>query len=526
MKKKVMSLLEQFSKSMVQPIMYVGVIGMIMIFGVLLTNKTLLDVLPFLQWGPIQFIGNLIYQAVMAIINNLGLLFVVGLSTAFAKKEKHSAAIVGLLSYLVFLTSNNIGLKTFNMLITPSEMGFYGTGQAQVLGIQVLDMGVFSGIILGCIVGYVFNRTNHVQIKNPVFQMISGVRFSFFVMIFVSMFLGSISVWVWPYVQDLINALTGVISKTNEFGLFLFSFLERLLVPTGLHHLVYTPFLFTEVGGVQTIGGQTFSGAYAVVMAELNNPSIPFSDSIYYMMAMGFTKMFAYIGIGLAFIYTAHKKNRAKTIALIIPLMITASIASITEPLDFLFVFVSPLLYFIHAVLAGIFIVLLKLFSVTAMSGGLLNSVIMNVVLGVEKTSYPMYFLLGALQIVAYFVIFSFLIKKLKLKTPGREDDVNAVQIAKPSSEQAMPQAQGALEEVDVENIVNGLGGKDNINEVENCFTRLRVNVKDAEQINDNLLKQYPNSGIVKKNNDIQIIYGLQVPEVRKAVDAYLEKQK
>ncbi|KAA0948696.1 PTS glucose transporter subunit IIBC [Sporosarcina sp. ANT_H38] len=526
MKKKIMSLLEQFSKTMVQPIMYVGVVGMIMIIGVLLTNQTLLGVLPFLQWGPIQLVGNLIYQAVMTIINNLGILFVVGLSAAFAKKEKHSAAVIGLLSYLVFLTANNVSLNTFKMIITPNEFtGLSGTGQAEVLGFQVLDMGVFSGIILGCVVGYIFNRTNHVQIKNPMFQMLSGVRFSFFVMIFVSLFMGWVAIWTWPYLQNGINGLTGVISRTNEFGLFLFGFLDRLLVPTGLHHLVYTPFLFTEVGGVQTINGQTYSGAYAIVMAELKDASLPFTDSIYYMMAMGFTKMFAYIGIGLAFIYTAFKQNRARTITLIVPLMITASVASITEPLDFLFVFVSPLLYLVHSILAGVFIVLLKLFGVTAMSGGLLNSVIMNVVLGVEKTNYPIYFLLGALQIVVYFVLFSFIIKKLNLKTPGREVDANAVQIIKPSSE--VKKSQEAVSEgIDAENIVNGLGGKDNIIEVDNCFTRLRVSVKDVEQINDDLLNGYPNSGIVKKNNDIQIIYGLGVPEIRNAVQTYLENNK
>lgn len=521
-----MSILEQFSKTMVQPIMYVGVIGMIMIIGVLLTNQTLVGVLPFLEWGPIQLVGNLIYQGVMTVINNLGILFVVGLSAAFAKKEKHSAAVIGLLSYLVFLTANNVSLKTFERIITPNEFtGLAGSGQAEVLGFQVLDMGVFSGIILGCIVGYIFNRTNHVQIKNPMFQMLSGVRFSFFVMIFVSLFMGWASIWTWPYLQNGINGLTGVISRTNEFGLFLFGFLDRLLVPTGLHHLVYTPFLFTEAGGVQTINGQTFSGAYAVVMAELNDPSVPFSDSIYYMMAMGFTKMFAYIGIGLAFIYTAFKQNRAKTITLIIPLMITASVASITEPLDFLFVFVSPLLYFIHAVLAGVFIVLLKLFSVTAMSGGLLNSVIMNVVLGVEKTSYPMYFLLGALQVIVYFVIFSFMIKKFNLKTPGREDIENTVQVAKPSSK-VTHSREVTNGDIDVESIVNGLGGIENINDIDNCFTRLRVNVKDVEQVSDDILNRYPNSGIVKKNNDIQVIYGMHVPEIRNAVQVYVENNK
>lgn len=520
MQKKVMSLLANFSKSIVQPIMYVGVAGMIMVIGVLLTNTTLKEVLPFMNWWPIQLVGDLIYQSIMAIINNLGVIFVVGLSAAFAKKEKHSAAIIGLISYIVFLTANNISLKTFDMIATPKEqLGLFGTGQAEVLGIQVLDMGVFSGIILGCVVGYLFNRTNHVQIKNPMFQLFSGVRFSFFILFVASLFLGWGFVWVWPLIQNMINALTGVIADSGEFGLFLFGFLERFLVPTGLHHLLYTPFLYTEVGGVLTMGGQTFSGAYPVVMAEINNPSVPFSDSIYYMMAMGFTKMFGYIGIGLAFIYTAHKNNRTKTITLIVPLIITASLASITEPIDFLFIFVSPLLFFIHSLLAGIFIVLLKIFGVTAMSGGLINSLIMNVVIGVEKTNYPVFFALGVLQIILYFVIFTFIIKKFKLKTPGREAEV------KNDEEQTKDKAETESNKgsIDAESIVKGLGGKGNIDEVDNCFTRLRVNVIDVQQINEDIINKFPNSGIVKKSNNIQIIYGLQVGEVRKAVDEFIE---
>ncbi len=162
-------------------------------------------------------------------------------------------------------------------------------------------------------------------------------------------------------------------------------FLERILVPTGLHHLIYTPFQFSDLGGVLKVGADTVSGAYAIVMTEMNLPVERFSDSIYYM-ATGFTKMFGYIGIGAAFIYTAYKQNKKKVKATVIPLIITAVLASVTEPLDFMFVFCAPLLFFVHAVIAGLFIALLKIFDVTALCGGnLLVSIIMNTTVGVEK---------------------------------------------------------------------------------------------------------------------------------------------
>lgn len=513
MKQKIMGAMEKFAKAMVQPLMYLSVAGMVMILGVLLTNSTITNALPFLKWWPIQLIGNLIYQCVMVIINNLGTVFCVGIAAALAKKDKHQAAMIGLLSYFMFLMANNVTLSTFHMLKEANGMlGLVGTGQSSVLGIQVLDTGVFGGIILGCICGGVFNRTKHITFKSAMMQIYSGVRFSFFCMMIVSIAFGWGAVFIWPFVQNIITSLTNVISETGNFGLFLYGFLERLLIPTGLHHLVYTPFQFTDVGGVINAGGQTIAGAYPIVMYEMNNPEIiKFSESIYYM-ATGFVKTFGYIGIGLAFYYTAYKQNKNKIAATLIPLVLTACLANITEPIDFLFAFAAPLLFFVHACIAGLFIMLLKVFSVTAMtSGGLINSIIMNIVMGPTKTNYPIYFVLGILMILTYFLVFSFLIKKFKLHTPGRENEVieqqEAVQIE---------------ESINVESIIRGLGGKENINEVENCFTRLRVNVKDMKVVDDDIINQVKNSGIVKKGNDIQIIYGLQVPQICGAVQEIL----
>lgn len=518
MKEKVLNALENFSKAMVQPLMYLSVAGMIMVVGVLMTNNVLAGFLPFLKWAPIQILGKLIYEGVMIIINNLSVIFAVGIPAVIAKKDKQQAGLIGLLSYLIYLKSSNVLLSAMDKLAEPSEMlGLIGTGQAEILGIQCVDMSVFGGIIMGCLVGYVFNRTCHKRFDGAL-QIYSGVRFSFLVMFFVSVGFGVVSNFVWPVAQQGIAALANLIKSSGTFGLFLYGFLERLLIPTGLHHLVYTPFQFSDLGGVLQVGDKTVAGAYAIVMTEMQMPIERFSDSIYYM-AIGFTKMFGYIGIGAAFIHTAYKENKKRVRATIIPLVITACLASVTEPLDFMFIFCAPLLYVSHAVIAGLFIALLKICDVTAFCGGnLLASAIMNLTAGVEKTHWPVMFLLGAIQIVVYFVLFSFLIKKFNYKTPGREDTA----AAEDTSKDKEPAAAVNLA-TDVASIVEGLGGKGNINTVENCFTRLRVNVKDIALIKEDLINKAPNSGIVKKGNDIQIIFGLQVPDVRKAVEDYLE---
>jgi len=381
------------------------------------------------------------------------------------------------------------------------------------MGLQVVDMSVFGGILLGCLVGWVFNKTCEKQFGGAM-QIYSGVRFSFACVVAVSIAFGAVSNVVWPVIQNGISAMADFIKRTDIFGLFVYGFLERFLIPTGLHHLVYTPFQFTDLGGVLNLGETVVAGAYPIVITELQM-GVPFSDSIYYMV-IGFTKMFGYIGIGAAFIHTAYPHNKKRTIATIVPLVVTACLAAITEPLDFLFIFVAPVLYVLHACIAGLFIALLKICGVTAFCGGnLLASVLMNLSAGVERTKWPVMLALGILQILVYFFLFSFLIKKFNYKTPGREDDLTET-----GKDKTPARTWGGSE--DAKNVVDGLGGKDNISTVGNCITRLRVNVKDVALVNDERINKVPNSGIIRKGNDIQIVFGLQVADVRKSVEDYL----
>lgn len=544
MKEKVMGSLEKFAKAMVQPLSYLSAAGILIVVGVLITNNTIKGVLPFLQWAPIQSLGQLIYNAVMGIINNLSVIFVIGIPAALAKNEKHKAALIGFMTYLMYLISSNTLLNLTGTLAEQQPMlGLYGTGQAMILGIQCVDMSVFGGIILGCLVGWVFNRTFEKRFKGAM-QIYSGANFSLICLVFVAILFAILANNIWPVVQGWISALGGVIKSTGAFGIFLYGFLERILLPTGLHHLVYTPFQFSDMGGVLQMGENAVVGAYPIVMAEMNMPTEAladghFSESIYYM-SIGFTKMFGYIGIGAAFIYTAYPENRKKTASTIIPLVVTACFASITEPIDFMFLFAAPLLYFLHACIAGLFMALLKIFGVVALwNANLLTSILTNIANADKTVRMPLMWLLGALQIVVYFVVFSFLIKKFNYHTPGREGDplpagavskadtaASAKKVAAPkAAAAAAPAGTVALEGGGTAmDIIEGLGGKDNINTVENCITRLRVNLKDPSLIKEELINRTENKGIVKKGSDIQIIYGLQVADVRRAVEEQLGK--
>lgn len=517
--KRFKSVLEKFAKVMVQPLMYLSVAGIIMVVGVLLTNDAVRGMLPFLDWYPIQLFANLIYNCIFAIINNLSVVFAVGIAAALAKKDKHHAALIGLMSYLMYLVASNT-ILTMNATLADATgaFGLMGSGQSEILGIQNVDMNVFGGIIVGLLTGNVYNKTSSKRFKGAM-QIYSGPNFTFGVMVFVMIGFGLVSTYLWPYAQLGISFLTTFIKDSGDFGLFIYGFLDRILLPTGLHHLVYMPFMFTDVGGVLQLGETTVVGAYPIMATEIKMGVDAFSSSIYYM-ATGFTKMFGYIGIGAAFIFTAKKEKKAQTRAMIIPLVITAAIASITEPIDFMFAFVAPLLYFVHSVISGLFIALLSILKITAVSGGnIITSSITNIMLGAELTNYPMFFLLGAIQIAVYFFVFTGLIRLFNYKTPGREDD----EVADVNSKQENLVAIDSSK-INVKNIVEGLGGKNNILSVENCFTRLRVSLKDINLLNDDFINTTPNSGIVKKGNDVQIIYGLQVPEIRNAVDSFLSK--
>ena len=528
MKQKIMGAMENFSKAMVQPLMFLSAAGILIVIGVLLTNSTITNFLPFLQWAPIQTLGKLLYHAAMAMINPLNLLFVIGLPAAFAKNDKHKAALLGLVTYLMYLVSSNTLLTLTDSLAAEQPMiGLYGTGQAKILGIQCVDMSVFGGIILGCIVGWVYNRTCQKRFKGAM-QIFAGANYSYVWLLFTAIVFALVTNTVWPIVQSGISALGSVIKSTGAFGIFLYGFLERLLLPTGLHHLVYTPFQFSDLGGVLQLGETTIVGAYPIVVAEMSMPVEQFSDSIYYT-SIGFTKMFGYFGIGAAFIYTAYPENRKKTAAIILPLVISACLSSITEPIDFMFIFAAPLLYLVHSVIAGLFMAMLKAFDVVALwNGNLLGSILTNIANADKTNRMWLMWVLGLLQIVVYFVVFSFLIKKFKFHTPGREGEPqgsgSATILSSAVGEDEVKVKTSTGSDEMAMNIIQGLGGKNNIKSIENCITRLRVSLADPSLLNEDLINKTDNRGIVKKGNDIQVIYGMQVAEVRQAVEEQLAK--
>lgn len=509
MKEKLMKSMQSFSKAMVQPIMFLSVIGVITILGVLTTNPNVVSKLPFLANDFIRIPGTMIYEAMLFVINNLAIIFCVGIAAAIGKEEKAESSLVALMTYFVYLVSSNQFLKLTNRLVPVEKL--MGSGQTVTLGLQVVDTGVFAGILLGIIIGLIHRKAVHKNF-NGALALYSGTRLTLILSILVTIIFSIVLCLGWPFVQLAIGKLTLYIANSGVIGLFSFGFLDRILIPTGLHHLVYTPFYFSELGGTIEVAGQTIAGVIPIAMTEMRNPEVlKFSQSILYTTT-GLAKVFGLPGAALAMYHCAKKENKNKVKGILLPAVLTAVLVGITEPLEFAFLFCAPLLFVCHAIFTGLAMVILSILNVTSNgSAGIINFFVTNVIAGVEKTGWPTYVLVGVIAFALYYFSFKFLIKKFNLKTPGRE--IEEV-------------VDGEIKLLDLGSkaltIIEGLGGKENIESVENCFTRLRVNVKNIGLVDEKIINKISNNGIVKKGNNIQIIYGLQVQTMRKAVDKTL----
>ncbi|OJF91607.1 PTS transporter subunit EIIC [Alkalibacterium sp. 20] len=525
MKERIMDTMQNFSKAMFIPVLILPIAGILIAIGNLFTNARLLEVVPFLDNPVTTGFGTILSGSLVSILVNLGLVFSVGLAVGLANKKKSEAGFIALLGYLVFINAMNGFMGIQGMLI---EGDLQGTGQTMVLGVQILDMGVFLGIFLGIVTALVHNRFADKEFNNA-FQIYGGSRFVFIVLIPVVVLLAILFTSIWPFFQSGISSLGILINQSGNFGLFLYGALERLLIPTGLHHLVYTPFLYTELGGIAEVGGEIFEGARNIYFAEIANADGGLLAPSVIWDARGISKMFGLIGACLAMYHRAKPENKAKARAILIPAAVTSFIAGVTEPIEFAFMFVAPLLFVVHAGLSGLSMVVLNLFNVRAIGpNGFIDFLLYNVPLGTERTGWPMYIAVGLVFFAIYYFLFRFLISMFNYKTIGREDEGGETRLYSKKDYQEK-QAQGGEPASDLglaQTIITALGGDENIQTVNNCYSRLRLTLLDPDKVNEGLLTgETGASGVMKRGQNVQVVYGLQVNKIRKAVDTVLNRE-
>ena len=522
MKGKFMKSANVFSRAIIQPVMFMAVTGIILSVCAILK----LDLMPTI----FKDTGNFIYNILSSgMIGQLSCIFCVGIATALAKpKYKTDAAILGIVTYLIFLFANNSWLQLTHRLAKPQNM---------VFGVQVTDMGVFLGIILGILVGWMVNKWGNIKLHKYL-SPYAGTKSVYIILVFVTILFAIVITYVWPAINTLIEDIVKVMSTTGSIGFFLYGLLNRLLLPVGLHHFLWMPLFYTPLGGTAKIAGKLYTGAFNIWLAELGNPShiTAMHPSIGYLSNFGSISL--PIGIAFAFWKMATPKNRQKVAAILIPTVTTAFLAGVTEPLEFMFLFLSPILWLAHAVVYGISLFLTNLVGIDIQFDTGINMIINSFAFPARlghQYLIPIMFVVTAL--LEYFV-FVYVIKRFNIPTIGRANAdpalLNGAETEDEEEDQVEFENEAKNNSVSTEhfdnqtkNIVAGLGGPDNISSMINCYTRLRVDVKDANKLNMELLKHKTGaSGIMQKDNNIQIVLGVGVEEVHEKVDKYLEYLK
>ena len=528
MKDKIFGVLQRVGRSFMLPIAILPVAGLLLGLGGSLTNETMLETYNLLGlMGPgtiLYAIFTVMKNAGNVVFDNLPILFAMGVAIGMAKKEKEVAALSAVVAFFIMHAS----ISAMISLNGGAEALLEGA-TTSVVGIESLQMGVFGGMIVGLGVAALHNRFYKIELP----QMLSffgGTRFVPIISALVYVCVGILMFFVWPPVQGVIYSLGDLVLKSGYAGTWVYGFLERALIPFGLHHVFYLPFWQTGLGGTLEVAGQVVEGAQNIFFAQLADPSVDhFAVSATRFMSGKFPLMiFGLPGAALAMYQTAKPEKKKEVSGLLLSAALTSMLTGITEPLEFTFLFVAPALYIVHCVFAGAAYMLMHILNVgvgMTFSGGVIDLFLFGILQGNGKTNWVMVPLVGIAYFVVYYFLFSFLIKKFDWKTPGR-DDSSEVKLYKRSDFEAKKNGSdgvaGAADEIS-EMICHGLGGKKNISDVDCCATRLRCTVYKSELVQDDLLKASGASGVVHKGNGVQIIYGPKVTVIKSNLEDYLD---
>jgi glucose-specific phosphotransferase system IIA component len=528
MKDKIFGVLQRVGRSFMLPIALLPVAGLLLGIGSSFTNETMLA-----AYGLNNVIhpGTLIYtildvmsQTGNAVFSNLALLFAMGVAIGMARKEKEVAALSGAVAYIIMNTAIQAMINAAG-----GVEAMPANSTTTMLGITTLQMGVFGGIVVGLGVAALHNKFYKIELPQ-VLAFFGGTRFVPIVSSIVYLVVGIAMFYIWPVVQSGIAALGALVLASGYAGTFIYGLLERALIPFGLHHVFYMPFWQTAVGGTAIIDGMTVTGAQNIFFAELaSKATTVFSVSATRFMAGKFPfMMFGLPGAALAMYQCAKPEKKKAAGGLLLSAALTAFLTGITEPLEFTFIFVALPMYAVHCVLAGLSFMLMHILNVgvgMTFSGGLIDLVLFGVMQGNAKTHWVWVVVVGAVYFVLYYIIFRFMISKFNYKTPGRDDaeevklytraDVNARNAASGS----VPAGNDPVSAL----IVEGLGGANNLSDVDCCATRLRCTVKDAALVKQDVLKASGASGVICKGNGVQVVYGPKVAVIKAKLEDYLE---
>lgn len=544
---KLFGVLQRVGKAFMLPIALLPAAGILLGVGGALLNLTTLQNPPAIYDGLINFVNIGVVTAILTVMKNVGdiifanlpLLFAIGIAVGLAKSDKGTAALAAAIGFIVMhqAISTMLGLGVTSIgVITPGNVPEqYSTYVTTTLGIFTLNISVFGGIVAGIIAAVLHNKYHKIQLPQ-VLGFFGGSRFVPIVTSVTMLVVGVILAFTWPFIQNGIAVIADLVNKSGPIGTFLYGTIERALIPVGLHHVFYTPFWFTGFvqSNVLLDGGGTMlvDGANTAYFAQLSNMGaiVGASPEIMAEVVRGSTRfmagkfpfmIFGLSGAALAMYRTAKPEKRKQVGGLLVSAAATAALTGITEPIEFAFLFVAPVLYGIHSVIAGLSYMLMDLFKVfigMTFSGGLIDFTLFGLLpagAGVP-TNWIYVVIIGAILFPVYYFLFSFFIKKFNLKTPGREDDEDM---------KASPEALGEGSNL-AESVLEALGGKGNITNLDACITRLRVSVKDIKQVDKNRIKALGASGVMEVGDNVQAIFGGKSDVIKNQIQELMETNR
>ncbi|NBB56737.1 PTS transporter subunit EIIC [Pantoea vagans] len=520
--KQLTSQIHAFGKALMMPISVIAAAGIFLGLAAAMQNPAVTGE-AFAQMQVPQLIIGFIRKVAGALFANLPVFFAVASAIGLAKAEKPTAAFAAVIGYIVMNVGISATLAAKGITAattTPAALQQAGMDQTtammtsaeyiNMLGVFTYNMSVLGGVIAGLITVVLHNRFYTQQLPTAI-SFFGGRRFVPIVTVVCLPLVGVLLALIWPTIGDGIAWIGQMIGKSGQYGAFLLGAFERILIPTGLHHILNETVRFTPIGGMAVVDGQTVVGALNIFNASLTHPgSIPDETlrTATQFLAQGKipVMMFGLPAAALAIYHTARPEHKQRVKALVMAGALTSFTTGITEPLEFCFIFVSPVLYLLHAFLTGLSFMLMSMLHLMIgnVQGGVIDLIVFGM-LGGAKTHWWWTLALGAIYAPIYYYAFRLVITRMHVETPGRE------------SEEEKPQQVAADERTQV--IISGLGGQANIEDVDCCFTRLRVRVKEMNQVVDQTLMSTGANGVNRvSEHDIQVIYGPQVEKIANEV--------
>lgn len=497
--RRLFGVLQKVGRALMLPVAILPAAGLLLGFGNMLVNPDFLQYIPALNAHWVQITATVMMNSGQIVFDNLSLLFAVGVAVGLAGGEG-VAGLAAIIGYLIM----NVTMGTV-MGVTADMVGKGDFSVASVLGIPTLQTGVFGGIIVGILAATMYKRFFRIELPSYL-GFFAGKRFVPIMTAITSLILGLVMVLVWPPIQSFLNTVSHSMVESNPtLTAFIFGVIERSLIPFGLHHIFYSPFWY-EFGEYVNKAGQYVRGDQKIFMAQLRD-GVPFTAGTFMTGKFPFM-MFGLPAAALA-IYHESKPQHKKYVAGIMgSAALTSFLTGITEPLEFSFLFVAPVLFGIHAIFAGLSFMTMQILGVKigmTFSGGLIDFILFGVI--PNRTAWWDVIIVGLVLAVIYYFGFRFAIRKFNLKTPGREDT--------PAGDDSEVGSGGNSKDELPHNILEAFGGQENISSLDACITRLRIQVKEPKNVNKDRLKSLGASGVLEVGNNVQAIFGTRSDTIK-----------